>query len=94
MVGCNEVEGRTGSSIWGLECIRSRQRHRPHAGDILYFRPREVEGKSRRDRDLGSMEQDVLSDLQRLSCQNRLREESNQKKASSWEAGPAPPAAR
>lgn len=38
------------------------------------------------------MEQDVLSDLQRWSCQNRLREESNRKEASSWEAGRVPPA--
>lgn len=47
------MEGRTGSSIRGLECLRNRQRHRLHAGEILYFRPQEVEEKSRRDRDLG-----------------------------------------
>lgn len=91
MVRCNEVEGRTGSSIRGLECIRSRQRHRPHAGEILHFRLQEVEEKSRRDRDQRNLEQDVLSDLQRPSCQTSLRKQSERGKQL---GGPAPPAAR
>lgn len=40
MVRYNEVEGSTGSFIGGLECIRSRLRHRPHASEILYSRLR------------------------------------------------------
>jgi hypothetical protein len=79
MVRCTEVEGRTGSSIRSLECIRSRQRPGPHAGEILYFRLRK-QRSHREAGDLGSLRHDVLGDLQRGSCQSFLGEESNQKR--------------
>lgn len=44
------------------------------------FQTQEVEEKSQRDRDLGSMEQDVLGDLQTGSCQSCAGEESHGKR--------------